>query len=159
MCPLVVLQSECGLQNGEKERRPSTSFSWTPNHSEILQGHVSDCYDHWYFWARPSTSRRPENSLNLSSLRFVIVKHLVRQGRCQTVKDLKSAVYLTREAALSHTHGVATSHQYWILAQASSTVQSTSALWKTPSLFHIFYKGKLIYLFKSRQCSAWTYYN
>lgn len=144
MCPLVVLQSECGLQNGEKERRPSTSFSWTLNHSETLQG-LSDCYDHWYFWACPSTPRTSENSVNsLSSLRFVMVKHLIRQWGCQTVRERKPALYLTQEAALSHTHGVATSHQYWILAQASSILQSTSALRKTPTLFHIFYKSETI---------------
>lgn len=113
MCPLVVLQSECGLQNGKKERCPSTSFPWTPNLSETLQCHVTDCYDRWYFWTGPSTLSMSENSVNLSSLRYVIVKHVViRQWGCQTAREPKPALYFTWGEALSHTRGIATSHQY-----------------------------------------------
>lgn len=150
MCPLVVLQSECGLQNGKKERCPSTSFPWTPNLSETLQRHVTDCYDRWYFWTGPSTPSVSENSVNLSSLRYVIVKHVViRQWGCQTAREPKPALYFTWGAALSHTRSVATSHQYRTFSQASFTLQSASALRKTSTLFHIFYKGKLIIYYKA----------
>lgn len=120
MCPLVVLQPECGLQNREEGRCPSTSFPRTPNQSETIQSHVTDCYDHWYFCTCPSSPRMSENSVNLSSLRFVIVKCLIRQWGYQTVRELKPALYLTWEAAFSH--GVATSHQYWTLSQTSSNL-------------------------------------
>lgn len=70
-----------------------------------------------------------ENSVNLSSLRYVIVKHLVVKTEGVRQRERLSQHCILHEEQLSVIPmGVATSHQYQTFSQASSTLQSASAL-------------------------------